>query len=169
MNKIRFSLVAALAAVIIAGGAAGTAHPAQAAGGLVDVPVLRQTMRPGDLISKQDIIWTRIPANQAVSTIITDPKDVIGMAAAWSLAPGRPLRISDVHRPILAKQGDLVKMIVTMPYMTLTSVGRVLQNGSLGDTVSVVNTTSHKTVQGTVVADGSVQILPGGQISPASN
>ena len=87
------------------------------------------------------------------------------MAAAGN----RPLRETDVWHPILAKKGTLVTMTVATENMTLSATGRALENGSLGDRIRLVNTSSNKTVEGMVMADGSVNISRGLPAPTAQN
>ena len=155
-------LVFATLAIAAAGfpAAAGAAQYTErpAAVKMAHIPALKNYVQAGTVIGATDIAWIDVPAQQVSQNIITDPQRMIGMAAAWSLPAARPIRETDIRMPILAKKGTLVTMVVSTPNMTLSTTGRALENGSLGDTIRVVNTSSNKTVQGTVRADGSISV-----------
>lgn len=169
-----FSLTLA-ALVFGAGCIAGQAQAGQviqrqtAAVEMTHVPVLRNNIPSGSIITQEDIAWVDLPAHQIGQNIVTDPQKLIGMAAAWPLPGNRPLRETDVRHPILAKKGTLVTMTFSTENMTLSATGRALENGSLGDRIRLVNTSSNKTVEGMVMADGSVNISRGLPAPTAQN
>jgi flagella basal body P-ring formation protein FlgA len=136
---------------------------------MLRIPALRNGIQLGTTITREDIVWIDMPARQVTNNIVTDPQNLIGMAAAWSLPGERPIRESDVRKPIIAKKGALVTMTVSLPNMKLTAVGRALENGALGDTIRLINTSSSKTVEGVVLADGNVAIGKGIRTASLSN
>jgi flagella basal body P-ring formation protein FlgA len=167
-----FSLALATALTLAVPGIAEAAQMAErphSVAETIHVPTLRDNVSPGSIISEGDIILVDLPANQVGQNIITDPQKLIGMSAAWSLAANRPIRNTDVRRPILAKKGSLVTMTFTTPNMTLSATGRALENGSLGDTIRIVNTSSNKTVEGMVMADGNIIINHRAPAAPQQN
>ncbi len=63
----------------------------------------------------------------------------------------------DVRAPLLVRKGDFVTMIYDTPAMRLTATGRALTNGSKGDSVRVLNTSTNKTIE--AIADGPNEVL----------
>lgn len=136
---------------------------------MTEVPALRLALRTGDVIRQNNLISTAIPAHQVGNNIVKDAESLIGMAVTHAMMSGRPIRDSDIRQPILAKKGALVKMIVTTPHMVLSATGRAMENGSLGDSIRLINTFTNKSVEGTVAADGSIVIHAGNRLALAGN
>ncbi len=127
---------------------------------IVNVPTLRTSLRRGDEITAGDITWIELPSRQVRRNVITDAEDLVGMTAVRSLAEGRPIAETDVRRPILVKKGSLAQMTVSTPSMTLSATGRAMEHGSSGDMIRLVNISTHQSVEGLVMPDGSIAIRP---------
>ncbi|MFQ5533265.1 MAG: flagellar basal body P-ring formation chaperone FlgA [Sphingomonadales bacterium] len=125
---------------------------------VLEVPVLRSAVTTGQLIERGNITWTTIPMNRVNGNVVTESALLINQAARRTIRPGVPVRSSDVRRPVTVAKGALVTMIVTAPAMTLTTVGRALEDGASGDAIRVLNTVSHTTVQGVVLSPNKVRV-----------
>lgn len=128
---------------------------------VVSVPVLRRIVRPGDVISAQDIGWTEIPARRVSQNLALSREQIVGMSPRRVIRPGVAIRTTDIRRPIAVAKGALVTMSIRRTYMQLTASGRALDDGSLGDVIRVVNPKSHITVHGVVVGPNQVRIDSG--------
>jgi flagellar basal body P-ring formation protein FlgA len=56
------------------------------------------------------------------------------------------------------EKGALVTMIVQTPFMTLSTQGRALDEGAMGDTIRVMNARSRKVVEAQVTKSDTVMI-----------
>lgn len=127
---------------------------------IVEVPVLARSVSRNAVIGNQDIKWMKMRSDRLGTGVVTDADGVVGMAARRSLRAGEPVRARDLERPSLVSRGDAVTMIMHTPFMTLTAVGRALEDGAEGEVVRIRNERSRKTVLGrvteprTVVVDG---------------
>jgi flagella basal body P-ring formation protein FlgA len=90
--------------------------------------------------------------------VATTYDQVLGKETRRVLRPGDPFRLRDLQSPLLVKKGSLVTMILNTPMMQLTSQGKALENGALGDVIKVQNPRSGKTILGTVVEDRTVSV-----------
>lgn len=129
---------------------------------MIDVPTLSRRIPKGDVIKENDIRWVRMRADRTQRDIITSMADLIGMAPKRHLRPDRPVRISDIQRPILVEKGSLVTIVLKKPGMMLTSRGRALQNGADGETIRITNTNTSRTIEAIVVGSSTVTVLPSG-------
>ncbi|RMF17209.1 MAG: flagella basal body P-ring formation protein FlgA, partial [Alphaproteobacteria bacterium] len=64
----------------------------------------------------------------------------------------------DIERPVLVRKGSLVTMQVRHGAMVLSAIGKAMQDGALGDSILLLNPRTRRTVEGTVVAAGRVDI-----------
>lgn len=124
----------------------------------IEVPVLRRGIARDGMVTEGDIEWRSMRGNQIRAGIVTDPADLIGMAAQRSLRPGEPVRVRDVAEPDMVEKGQTVTMILKTPMMTLTARARALESGPIGASVRVQNDRSNKTVIGTITAERTVVV-----------
>lgn len=125
---------------------------------VIEVPVLTRDMRPGEVIAKGDFEWTDIAADRLGQNILTNTADLVGTTPKRMLRAGQAIRIGDVAPPVVIKKGDLVAMLVSTPGMSLTAQGRALDEGAAGDTIRVMNSSSKRTIEGTVKGPGQVMV-----------
>jgi flagella basal body P-ring formation protein FlgA len=71
---------------------------------------------------------------------------------------GQPLRAADIAKPDLVQRDDNVTLIFESAGLYLTSRGKALDSGTEGDTVSVLNLQSKRTISGVVVGRDQVAI-----------
>jgi flagella basal body P-ring formation protein FlgA len=126
---------------------------------MLRVPVLRASIGADEVITREDIDWIDMPARRIGRTVILSSAKLVGMTPRHLLRTGTPVRLGDVHPPILIRKGTLVTMIVSSPAMSLTATGRALENGARDQVIRVINTSSHTTVEGVVDGPGKVRIL----------
>jgi flagella basal body P-ring formation protein FlgA len=117
---------------------------------IVEVPVATRPLGRSDMLSETDVEWMRIRADRLPAGVVTDPSQIVGMAAKRALRAGEPLRLRDLERPSLVDKGQTVTMVLKTPFMTLTAQGRALDDGAKGDSVRIQNMQTRKTVLATV-------------------
>lgn len=132
------------------------------------VPVLAHSVGRGDILTAADFTTERMPAKRLGANIVTDLADVIGMETGRALRAGEPVRATDVKAPTLVAKGTLVTMIYEIPGMRLTNIGKALQSGGRGDTISLVNPRSHQTVMAEVIGPNTVSVRLGSDIKLAA-
>lgn len=81
------------------------------------------------------------------------------LTARRDLKPGDPLTWSNVEKRMLVRNGQTVRMLLESPSgLRIAAQGQARSNGSLGDTVDVVNVSSGKRIQGVVAGEKVVQV-----------
>lgn len=128
--------------------------------GLVDVPVLNRRLAPGETVAESDIEWTTLPADRIGATVVVDAADLLGKTPRRPIRPGVPIRMTDLAVAIAVTKGSLVTLALQTPTMQLTVQGKAMQNGAIGETIRVLNTTSNRTLEGVVVSPTEVAVLP---------
>jgi flagellar basal body P-ring formation protein FlgA len=124
----------------------------------VEVATVTRTIERGGVIRDSDLLMERRPRAEAGRETITDREQAIGLAARTNLQPGRPLRVAELVKPDLVQRGDLVTLVYEVPGIVLTLRGKAMEGGALGNTISVINEQSKRTVQGTIAGPGRVLI-----------
>ncbi len=138
----RFSATAAAGAIttIVAGQAAR----------MIEVPTTVTRLVRGEIVQAKDLRPQRVRATALSSDALLSGTDIVGKAAKRTVAAGEILRSNDVQTPIVVEKGALVTMIVHTPFMQLTSQGKALEDGAVGETIRVLNIRSKKMVEAQV-------------------
>lgn len=129
----------------------------------IEVPIVSHSVNRGDVIRASDLTFVRVREDSLRRDIITDADLVIGMAPRQSLRNGQMVSSSDLQKPVAVQRGALVTMVLKYGTMALSTQGRTLEQGSIGDTIRVTNTHSNQTVQAKVESSDTVSVpLMGG-------
>lgn len=126
---------------------------------VVQVPILKSTLRNGDVIGVRDIAWVDIYAQDVKGNLIARAEDMIGRTPRRIAEAGRPLRDIELEQPSLVSRGDAVTIIYKTPFMTLTAKGKSLQGGTKGDAVQLVNVNSNRTLEGVVSGTREITVI----------
>lgn len=125
---------------------------------LVDVPVLRETMKAGTIIGARDIDYVELEEKDLRPDMLVNANDLIGMTPRRLTMAGKPLKAIDIESPIIVQRGDIVTMMFQQGGLTLTASGKALQDGAKGDQIRVLNQISNKTIEGFVTASKEVTV-----------
>jgi flagella basal body P-ring formation protein FlgA len=125
----------------------------------VEAAVPRRAIARGDVIKPGDIVIERRPKNEFSSEPPAPAAEVVGLAARRAVRPGQPLRNADLMKPEFVLKNDMVLLHYEVPGIVLTMRGKALDTGVEGDTVSVLNINSKRTIQGIVTGPGRVTVL----------
>ncbi|MBX6322125.1 MAG: flagellar basal body P-ring formation protein FlgA [Rhodospirillaceae bacterium] len=126
---------------------------------LTDVPVLAVRRVPGDVIQAGDVKWEPVRSDRLGADVVLDPALIVGRTPRRPLRPDEPLRASDLDRVLTIRKGTLVTIRLQSPQMSLTVLGRALEDGAQGQPIRVMNTKSNRVVQGIVQDAGTVSVL----------
>ena len=132
---------------------------------LIDIPVLVRRMRSGETIGQRDIRQVTVRADKIDMNALHDAEDLIGMSPLRTISADRAIKRNDIRMPILVPKGSIVTMVFQTNRMTLTAQGKALQDGSKGDTIRILNAKTHKTIDGTVVNSGTVNVKSAGRVA----
>lgn len=124
------------------------------------IPVLTRPVNRGQVISERDIEWQEVRGEAVRRDVATDLDQLVGQAPRHNLRAGVPVLTTDVQAPIAVTKGSLVTMVLKTDAMTLTTQGKALENGSVGDTIRIINTQSNHTVEAKVEGPNMVSVMP---------
>jgi flagella basal body P-ring formation protein FlgA len=106
---------------------------------------------PGDLRSERVVVGRE-------SAAVVAAADLIGREARRDLAEGTPLTSAVVIIPPDVRAGQQVVLMVDSDRFHLTAAGECLNDGRIGESISVRRAADGRTVRGTVVAEGQVRL-----------
>lgn len=112
----------------------------------------------GHVLGEDDLSLTLVDFNQGKGAI-TEPGLAVGSALKVSLSLGSPVREQDLTKSVMIKRGDLVTIEAKSGGLTVTATGQARQDGGFGDTISVVNLSSKKTIMARVLAPNRVEVI----------
>ena len=125
---------------------------------LVSVPVLKNVLKNGDIIGALDIDYIELPKNKIASGVVMQESDIVNMTPRRTMASGKPISLNELESPKMVGRGDLITLIFDNGSMYLTTKGKALQAGAIGDTVRVSNIDSDKNLQGVITGHREVTI-----------
>ncbi|MEO0667861.1 MAG: flagellar basal body P-ring formation chaperone FlgA [Pseudomonadota bacterium] len=119
-----------------------------------DVVTPTRTLRPGTLITLQDLT---IRDGQQVGAFdrITD---VAGQEARVALYAGRPIPFEAIGPPAIVNRNQIVPLSYQASGLRITTEGRAMERGGVGDRIRVMNLQSRATLFGLVQADGTIKV-----------
>lgn len=123
------------------------------------VPVLRNRIAPGETISRGDIELVQVQAGRYGAGYIDQVEDLIGQTPRRPLSVGAPIRSADVGLPNTISKNAMVTMVAQVPGMTITTSGRAMEAGRIGDVIQVMNLQSKKMIQATITGPSQVQVI----------
>lgn len=128
------------------------------------MPVLRRRVRPGDIITADDIEWRTQRSDRIPPQALLDSSELVGLTPRRVLRAGEPVRAGSLRPPVLVAKNSLVTLRLATERMVLTAQGRALEDGGHKQVIRVINTQSKVIVSGIVTAEGAVTVAqPHGQ------
>lgn len=121
---------------------------------LADVVTPTRTLRPGTLITTADLTMKDVEQDGMFDRIA----DVDGQEARVALYAGRPIPFDAIGPPALINRNDIVALHFHSSGLSITTEGRALERGGVGDRVRIMNLSSRATLFGFVQADGSIKV-----------
>ncbi|MEP3638570.1 MAG: flagellar basal body P-ring formation chaperone FlgA [Paracoccaceae bacterium] len=121
-----------------------------------DVVVPTRTIRPESIVSFSDVKLVDGQRQDAFDRL----EDVVGQESRVALYVGRPILFSSVGPPALIDRNQIVSLRFEQSGLIITTEGRSLERGGIGDRVRIMNLASRATLFGYVQEDGTVVVKP---------
>lgn len=131
----------------------------------VEVAVLTRDIDRADLLKSSDITLERRPKAELSGEPATRER-TIGMQLRRPMRAGTPIRVADIVKPDFVQRDQSVTVIYQVPGIYLTTRGKAIESGAEGDTVSVLNLQTKRTLTGTVTGRGQVTVQGASQSAP---
>lgn len=124
----------------------------------VQVPVLKEAIQKGQLITADDIALKDVSASQVFASTITESAQLENMQATRSLPADEPVNRLHVKVAPAIERGAAVTLRFAKGGIELTSKGQALEEGKLGQSIRVLNPATRATLVGVVQPQGVVQV-----------
>lgn len=131
----------------------------------VEVAVLARDIDRADILKSSDLALERRPKAEVAGEAASRDR-VIGMQLRRPMRAGTPIRVADIVKPDFVSRDQSVTVIYQVPGIYLTTRGKALESGAEGDTVSVLNLQTKRTLTGTVTARGQITVQGASQSAP---
>lgn len=119
-----------------------------------DVVTPTRTLRPGTLITSQDLTirdGLQLGAFDRIS-------DVAGQEARIALYAGRPIPFEAIGPPAIVNRNQIVALSFSTAGISITTEGRAMERGGVGDRIRIMNLQSRATLFGLVQVDGTIKV-----------
>ncbi|OKO79459.1 flagellar basal body P-ring biosynthesis protein FlgA [Bradyrhizobium sp. NAS80.1] len=131
----------------------------------VEVAVLTRDIDRAELLKSSDITVERKPKAEVTGEPASRDR-TIGMLLRRPMRAGTPIRVADIVKPDFVQRDQNVTIIYQVPGLYLTTRGKAMESGAEGDTVSVLNLQSKRTLTGVVTGRGQVTVEGASQSAP---
>jgi flagellar basal body P-ring formation protein FlgA len=135
---------------------------------MLDAAILTRNVERGDVLKASDVVIERRPKAEVGSDAATRGH-AVGMQMRKPVRAGQALRGADLGKPDLVQRDGNVTLIYEASGIYLTARGKAVDSGTEGDTVTVLNLQSKRTITGTVVGRDQVVISIATARYPASD
>lgn len=137
-----------------------SACPAASAGAQdLELPVPKAIVYPGDTLSEELLVQRAFIAHTVARPTVFEVREaLVGKVARRTLLPGQPVPVSAVRDPYVVTQGKTALVVFEHGGLIISMQALALQNGGVGDVVTLRNVDSGTVIKGTVASDGSIRL-----------
>ncbi|MVT76783.1 flagellar basal body P-ring formation protein FlgA [Bradyrhizobium cajani] len=131
----------------------------------VEVAVLTRDIDRAELLKSSDVTLERRPKAEVTGEPASRDR-TIGMQLRRPMRAGTPIRVADIVKPDFVQRDQSVTIIYQVPGLYLTTRGKAIESGAEGDTISILNLQSKRTLTGVVTGRGEVTVQGASQSAP---
>lgn len=131
----------------------------------VEVAVLTRDIDRTELLKSSDLSLERRPKAEVTGEPASRDR-TLGMQLRRPMRAGTPIRVADIVKPDFVVRDQAVTIIYQVPGLYLTTRGKAVESGAEGDSISVLNLQSKRTLTGVVTGRGQVTVQGASQSAP---
>lgn len=120
--------------------------------------VAAANLAPGTKLTAGDVTLARLDVLATSGAYITDPEQAEGMILRTNVRAGAPILTPYLERPVLVHRGDTVVLTLLDSVMTIRTTAVAMEDGRLGDHITVENAESKKMLRAAVADPGAVEM-----------
>jgi flagella basal body P-ring formation protein FlgA len=124
----------------------------------VQAVVAARDLPRGHVLDEEDLSESYAPFARARGAL-TDSSQAAGQTLRASVRAGAPIRDRDLVSTAMVSKGETVTIIAQSGGLRVTALGQAKEDGALGQTISVVNRDSKKTISAKVIGPGQVEVV----------
>lgn len=133
------------------------AAPAMATDRYAIVPT--DIIYPGEAIAEGKLQQVKVTNPNLGGGYASEVSEVSGMLSTKTLLPGRTIPLTALKKPYAVTRGTKLRLVVNIGNLTISAGGSPMDDANIGDVIRVRNLDSGQIVNGTVMADGTVQVM----------
>nr|WP_237370991.1 flagellar basal body P-ring formation chaperone FlgA [Rhizobium sp. SL42] len=118
-----------------------------------------QIIYPGETISAAQVNEVEVTNPNLTGGYARTKAEVVGMVSKRTLLPGRTIPTSGLREAFAIKRGASVRLTFAIGNMVISAAGTPMVDATVGEVIKVRNIDSGTIVTGTVMADGTVQVM----------
>lgn len=126
---------------------------------ILEVVVVAENLNAGDIIQARSVRLESMDAGKLQPGYLTDLSKVVGMQTRQAAPPGSVVFERSLTRPILVKQGEMIRIAARIGEIEVSAGGVAMSQGAAGDLIRVQNLTTKRFLTGRVQEDKSVLVL----------
>ncbi|MDR2422857.1 MAG: flagellar basal body P-ring formation chaperone FlgA [Deltaproteobacteria bacterium] len=111
----------------------------------------------GQILAEGDLAESQVAYSQSKGAL-KETSQAVGQTLRVSLRAGAPVRDRDLVQTSMVKKGETVTIVAQSGGLKVTALGQARQDGALGQTISVINQDSKKTISAKVIGPGQVEV-----------
>jgi len=131
----------------------------------IEVAVLTRDIDRTETLKSSDVALERRPRAEVTGEAALRDR-AVGMQLRRPMRAGMPIRVADLAKPEFVSRDQSVTVIYQVPGIYLTTRGKAIESGAEGDTVSVLNLQTKRTLTGVVTGRGQVTVQGASQSAP---
>lgn len=112
-------------------------------------------MSPGHLVTQADLTTAEVDINRIRSNVFTDMESLVGARIKRRVRSGQPIEVSDT---CLVCSGETVTIVAKSKSLRITATGQALADGLKGESVTVQNNRSNKSLEAVVTGLNEVTV-----------
>lgn len=120
--------------------------------------VATTNLAPGTRLSAADLTMARLDILTTNGAYLTDPQQAEGMILRANIRAGAPILTALLDLPVVVHRGDTVVLTLFDSVVTIRTDVIAMEDGRVGDHITVQNPDSKKTIRAAVVNPGAVEI-----------
>ena len=125
-----------------------------------DLPVPTHRILQGTVIGPEDLHMVPVRSSLIRGEVVRTAAQALGMVLRHPAVPGQPVLVQDLARPPAVLKGARVTMELQTPGLSLVAQGQALENGALGERISILNPASRAVVVAEIIAGNRVRVAP---------
>lgn len=90
--------------------------------------------------------------------VIVDKKELLGKRTKRAISKGALITSDIIEKPPIIKQGDLITIVLESQKFKITTQGKAIENGTKGQTIKVINTSSMREILAQVIDEKTVKV-----------
>ncbi len=127
---------------------------------MTELPVARRAMRAGDIVSLENLQWSRVKAALLRNDLVRMPAQAKGQALRHAIQPGQPIRLADLGQPLVVSKGSPLLLRLDSANLQVTAQGVADEAGGIGEQIRVINPYSRAVMDAVVTGPGQARIIP---------